>query len=478
MNAHPVIHWFRRDLRLQDNNALNGALDSGQPVLPVFILDDAILASDQVSAPRVKLLLAALRALDTALRDYGSRLIVRRGEPLRMLRALVTEFDVTALYFNADYTPLAERRDARMTAALDIPVFVFDDVLIHAPGQVLTQAGAPYNVFTPFKRSWWAQPKPEVQALAGGQFARLEDDVAGELPGLADLGLSTAVRVPDARPEVALSRLEAFVSGPIYDYVRDRNHLQINPFIETYSTTSALSCYLRLGMLSPRQAWEGGYNAYLNTSGEARKSAETWLSELGWRDFFTHILALFPQVDQQAFDAAYTALPYRTSAGELEAWKAGQTGFPVVDAAMRQLATLGWMHNRGRMIVASFFSKHLLLDWREGERHFMRCLIDGDPAVNNGNWQWVAGTGTDAQPFFRIFNPVAQSQKFDPTGEYIRHWVPELRDVPLAALHEPWRMAVTPNGYPPPLLDLAAGRERALLAFKHVKAAKTQSSSP
>lgn len=470
----PVIHWFRRDLRLQDNTALNEAIRTGQPVLPLFILDDSILGSDQLGVPRLKLMLAALAALDDDLRDLNTRLVIRRGEPAHVLKKLIDEFDASALFFNADYTPLARRRDEAVVHALDVPVHQYDDVLIHAPGEIRTQTGTPYKVYTPFRRTWWDLPKPAVQRRVSGDFARLTAEQAGALPDLHDLKLSTSVDVPDARSVAARHRLDAFVEGPIFDYATGRDPLQIDPFQDVTSTTSGLSCYLRLGMLSPRQAWEAGYEAYKSSHGSNRDGAETWLGELAWRDFFTHILAEFPHVDHSAFYEAYEVLPYRRAADELEAWKEGQTGFPVVDAAMRQLKTLGWMHNRARMIVSSFMAKHLLLDWREGERHFMIWLIDGDPAVNNGNWQWAAGTGTDAQPFFRIFNPVSQSKKYDRQGDYIRHWVPELRDVPTAKIHEPWKLDPPPKGYPPPMVDLDAGRERALKAFDRVKQRKAE----
>lgn len=469
MTTAPVIHWFRRDLRLHDNTSLNAARASGQPVLPVFVLDETFLASDQLGVPRLSLLLAALRALDDALRDYNARLLVRRGDPVTVLSQWVAEFGASSVYLNADYTPLAQRRDQAVRDALPVPVYGYDDVVLHPPGSVHTQTDTPYKVFTPFRRAWWLLPKPTVQPLAPGAFVTVSAEQAGGVPDLEDLSLSTPVDVPDARPEAALARLDGFTRGPIFDYATERDRLEANPFVDASRGTSAISCYLRLGMLSPRQAWAAGSAALDVADATKRQSVETWLSELAWRDFFTHVLAFFPHADHSAFNAAYEALPYRTAADELAAWQAGQTGFPVVDAAMRQLNTLGWMHNRARMIVASFLSKHLLLDWREGERTFMQRLIDGDPAVNNGNWQWAAGTGTDAQPFFRIFNPIAQSKKYDPHGNYIRTWVPELRDLPDRFIHVPWQTDSAPKTYPPPLLDLDAGRERALRAFEVVR---------
>jgi deoxyribodipyrimidine photo-lyase len=474
MTEAPVLHWFRRDLRLQDNTALNAALESGASVIGVFVLDDAILKSDNLGVPRLKLMLDALHALDTALRDHNSRLLMRRGQPERELKKLVSDFGVSAIYTNADYTPFAQRRDDRVAEAVGVPVHLYDDVVIHAPGQVMTQTGGPYSVYTPFKKNWWTLAKPLPRKLAKGTFKSLTASEAGSIPSLDNLHFKTTVEVPDARPEIALQRLDDFITGPIFDYADGRNRLEPDPFADATASTSALSAYLRLGMLSPRQAWAAGQRALKAAKGaEAKRGVETWLAQLAWRDFYLHVMAHFPHVVGHAFRPEYEALPYRRAPKDWAAWEDGQTGYPVVDAAMRQLHSLGWMHNRARMIVASFLTKHQLIDWRMGERHFMQWLIDGDPSNNNGGWQWAAGTGTDAQPFFRIFNPTSQSQKFDRDGAYIRHWLPELRDVPNDKIHEPWTYTARKLDYPPPIVDLAFGRERALDAFEKVKQHKS-----
>ncbi|MEZ4616263.1 MAG: deoxyribodipyrimidine photo-lyase [Caldilineaceae bacterium] len=274
---------------------------------------------------------------------------------------------------------------------------------------------------------------------------------------------------------VAKARLSDFVKGskaPIYDYAQNRN-------IPFDNATSQLSPYLRFGMISARLAALGAYTALENTSSaEKRKGAATWLNELIWRDFYITILAEFPHVRQGAFRAEYDAIGWINDQADFDAWSTGHTGYPFVDAAMRQLRTIGWMHNRARMVVASFLVKDLLIDWRWGERWFMQQLVDGDPAANNGGWQWSAGTGTDAAPYFRVFNPISQSEKFDAQGNYIRRWVPELEKVPNKFIHTPWKMPKTVqqsaecrigSDYPAPIVDHKNARERALAAYKAVK---------
>lgn len=474
MNDQPVIHWFRRDLRLADNLGLKAALESGSPVIPLFIFDPAILNSDRSSALRMAFLLKGLVALDDELRKHGSHLLVQRGDPENALRELVEQTQAQGLYFNKDYTPFARRRDKAIAQNLNISVSSFDDALLLAPGQVMTGADKPYTVYTPFKNHWRSLPKPDnpsQQVDSLGHFHNLDGLKDEGIPDLIDLGFALTIIIPKAGEIEARHRLEQFASHAIYEYASSRNRLTNDPFANQPAIGSSyLSPYFRFGMLSPRRAYWAARKAWVeNTNSAARESVETWLDELTWREFYMHIMAHFPHVATGNFRREYDSLEWYDSSADLQAWKDGLTGYPIVDAAMRQLKEIGWMPNRARMIVASFLTKDLLIDWREGEKYFMQWLIDGDPAANNGGWQWVAGTGTDAQPYFRIFNPVNQSEKFDPDGHYIRRWIPELKAVPDKYIHAPWTMDNPPPDYTPPIIDHAFARERALNAYKAVK---------
>jgi len=474
MTELTVIHWFRRDLRLTDNLALNAASGSGGRVVPLFIGDPALLNRPHLGVPRVAFMLKGLRALDSALREQGSRLLVRQGDPRRVLPALVDELKTQAVYFNRDYSPFARQRDDAVESLLQIPVYTYDDALLRAPGQVVKGDGKPYVVYTPFKVRWLALPAPLPPVLtpsASSVFHPLDRLPNSPVPDLADLGFNLVFEIPAAGEKIAQGQLDRFAAGPIYSYDTARNSLSADPFAAGSPVgTSGLSPYLRFGMLSPRQAYRAARDALETAPGEqARQSVITWINELIWREFYMHILYHFPHVDRGNFRSEYDALPWRHAPDDLQAWKEGQTGYPIIDAAMRQLTQTGWMPNRARMIVASFLTKDLLIHWQEGERHFMHWLIDGDLAANNGGWQWAAGTGTDAQPYFRIFHPVSQSQKYDPNGDYIRRWVPELGKVLAPFIHAPWQMASPPADYPRPIVDHASASVRTLAVFKSLK---------
>ena len=464
MTEAPVIHWFRRDLRLSDNTGLQAALDSSAPVVPLFIVDPALVASSRVGASRMSFLIEGLHALDEALQAHGTRLMIRQGEPAAVLRQVIETTEARAVYFNRDYTPFACRRDDELKDLLEIDVHAFDDVVLLPPGTVMKADGDPYVVYSPFMRQWKSIAKLGIVEGQRGQFYEVgapawwpETTWDGPLPPVSE--------------DAAQQRLRTFMEGPVLSYQDKRNLLSADPFQDF--DTSCLSPYLRLGLLSPRQAYWAARDAYeLSNENVERRSIETWINELIWREFYIHIMAHFPHVDRYSFRRQYDTLQWRDAPDEFKAWQEGQTGYPVVDAAMRQLKTIGWLPNRARMIVASFLTKDLLIDWREGERHFMQWLIDGDPAANNGGWQWTAGTGTDAQPYFRIFNPVTQSAKFDPSGAYIRRWVPELGDLPDRYIHRPWKMDTPPSSYPPPIVEHGEARERTLAAYKAVEPAK------
>ncbi len=480
----PIIHWFRRDLRLNDNLALHAAAQPDTLILPVFIFDPAIITSKHVGLPRLSFMLKALDSLDAALRKAGSRLWSGYGDPREILPKLVQVSGATAVYANRDYTPFAYKRDAEIEKRLSVPIHFYDDALLLPPGSVMKDSGDPYTVFTPFKRKWLTLPKATmVSTPAKDKFLKAEivsrcrvesSDIRFQspldlIPSLTDFGHTSTIEVPEASKQEATKRLDDFLAKRIYDYSEGRNELAARSTDDTYMGSSFLSPYFRFGMLSPRQAYWGAREAYTATRKEnQREAVETWVSELVWREFYMHILHHFPYVAKGSFRQQYDKLEWRYAVDDLAAWKAGMTGFPVVDAAMRQLRTMGWMPNRARMIVASFLAKDLLIDWREGERHFMDWLIDGDPAANNGGWQWSAGTGTDAQPYFRIFNPVSQSEKFDPDGIYIRRWIPELRDVPSQHIHAPWKMNLPPISYPSPIVERTIARERVMAAFKAI----------
>jgi deoxyribodipyrimidine photo-lyase len=463
-----AIWWLRRDLRLDDNPALGAALNHGKQILPVWILDPALLDSPYVGEKRLSFLWAGLRALDHDLRERGSRLVVRRGDPATELRRLQTESGADAVFAVEDYSPYAYRRDQRVRQM--VPLQVAGSTAIHPPGTITKQDGDPYVVYSPFMRSWKALRPPEEEDLlsAPDKIETPVDIASVEIPG-------KPARPEDnpfpAGPAAARARLAAFLEQDIYQYDTGRNQLDI-------AGTSRLSPYLRFGMLSPRRAAAATGRAWASAADkQARKSAETFLNELIWRDFYIHILAHFPHVRSSSFRRKYDDLAWENNEDQFTAWCTGETGYPVVDAAMRQLRAQGWMHNRARMIVASFLTKDLLIDWRWGERWFMQHLVDGDPAANNGGWQWAAGTGTDAAPYFRIFNPVSQGRKHDPDGEFVRRWLPELQAVPDNFIHNPWEMpadtqagagCIIGEDYPAPIVDHREARERTLSAYKAV----------
>lgn len=467
-----AIWWVRRDLRLTDNQALAAALGHADEVIPVFILDPTLLASTYVGSKRMAFLLEGLRRLDSGLRACGSRLILREGDPREELAALRAETGTSVVFAEEDISPYARHRDARV--AKDLPLHLVSGLTVHPAGAVLKADGTPFTVFTPFSRAWKALPLPGAREVlaAPDQIPTPSGLSSQSLP--TEPVLSADVSFSPGESE-ALRRLRSFVDGdspPIYDYAEGRNRLDM-------VGTSGLSPYLRFGMISARQVIVAALAAIDAAPNDpARKGSETWLNELIWREFYIAILYHFPRVRRNSFRPEYDKIRWENDEDAFLAWCEGRTGYPVVDAAMRQLAQTGWMHNRARMIVASFLVKDLLIDWRWGERWFMQHLVDGDPAANNGGWQWTAGTGTDAAPYFRIFNPALQGQKYDPQGTYVRLWVPELAHVPDRFIHRPWTMDLESQreagcyigpDYPAPIVDRAWARTRALAAYDQAK---------
>lgn len=457
-----VIWWIRRDLRLFDNPALHLAQQQGERIIPLFILDPALQNSPTVGERRKSFLHEGLAVLDQQLRAIGSQLIIRAGRPFEVLPAIFQESQASLVVAQMDVSPYAQERDKLLSQLL--PIQWTAGVGIRPVELVLKDDNQPYTVFTPYKKKWFSYPPLSKNDLhpAPTQLAP---------PGLSNLlpiVTQTSALFPAGEP-TGRGRLTQFVRSQLLAYADQRDFVDLDG-------TSSLSPYLRFGMVSPREAAVLALEAQAAAESEpSRKGAETWLSELIWREFYLQILFHFPHVQRGAFRPEYNAIPWRNDPAEFEAWCQGQTGYPIVDAGMRQLNQTGWMHNRARMITASFLVKDLLINWQWGEKYFMQQLFDGDPASNNGGWQWTAGTGTDAAPYFRIFNPVSQSLKFDPHGNYIRQWMPELARLPGKYIHAPWEAppavqqsagCVVGQNYPRPVVDHSQARERVLAAYK------------
>lgn len=462
-----TVLWFRRDLRLHDHPALTAALETG-PVAPLFVIDPPLVRGRWASPNRTAFLLATLHKLDAALRERGARLHIRLGNPTREVPRFAREAGAERVIVTRDYTPYARRRDAAVARALEALGIAFHarrGLLVHEPEEIRNATGKPIAVFTPFYRVWRTLPlRPVHPSPAHIPGAPGLDP--GEIPTPASLGLPPPVdALPAAGETAARARFQRFLAGPICAYAETRDRLDLQG-------TSRISQDLHLGLLSPLEVVTRARTLGCDTA--------KFVAEVAWREFYHHILWHHPRVLREPFQAAFRSLPWRNAPAHFTAWATGQTGYPLVDAAMRELAATGYLHNRARMVVASFLAKDLLLDWRLGETHFMRHLVDGDVANNDGGWQWAASVGTDAQPYFRIFNPVIQSKKFDPEGAYIRRWVPELRRVPESYLHEPWTMpqpvqeaahCVIGRDYPPPIVDHTLARQQAITTYERARQA-------
>jgi deoxyribodipyrimidine photo-lyase len=422
------LFWFRRDLRLNDNTGFFYALQQEKNVLPIFIFDKNILDKlEEKADARVEFIHEQVTKLSAELEGKGSSLLVKYGEPEAIFKSLLAEYELESVYTNRDYEPYAKSRDTAIENLLEekgVPFFTFKDQLIFEPGEILNGSGEFYKVFTPFSRVWLEKyNKTNFSPLDELNWENLFQSDSFPIPSLPDMGFQhSEITIPSKTADEEL----------ISHYDEKRNFPAVKG-------TSRLGIHLRFGTISIRKL--------ANTAASLNA---TFLNELIWREFYMFILAYNPAVVDRAFKPAYDQIPWRNNEMEFEAWCKGLTGYPIVDAGMRELNETGFMHNRVRMIVASFLTKHLLIDWRWGEAYFAKKLLDFELASNNGGWQWAAGTGTDAQPYFRVFNPTSQTEKFDKDLKYIKKWIPEFQT----------------KKYPEPIVDHKFARQRAIDTYK------------
>lgn len=469
--SRTLLVWFREDLRLQDNPALAHAVAHADRVIPVYLHTPQEAGHWQAGAASRWWLHHSLRALEQRLRRAGAGLVIRRGEAsLALLQALARECAADGVVWNRLYTPWASARDAHIRAALSTggtPVRRFHAGLLFEPEAIHKDDGTPYRVFSAFWKRCRAQMQYHALPAAPARIpcadlpAGLTVKQLGLLPRTRwDQGLAARWAPGEAG---ACARADAFLDAGLADYARQRD-------LPAVTGTSQLSPHLHFGEISPRTLMDRALQQ-LDAAGDpqARESVTRFMAELGWREFAAHILFHFPASSDTALDPRFEHFPWAADAAELlDCWRHGRTGFPIVDAGMRELWHTGWMHNRVRMLAGSFLVKNLQLHWLHGARWFWDTLVDADLASNSLGWQWVAGCGTDAAPYFRIFNPVLQGRKFDPQGEYVRRWVPELQDLAARHVHAPW-LAGGRAGYPPPLVDLQQSRARALAAYRSLR---------
>jgi deoxyribodipyrimidine photo-lyase len=473
----PIVVWFRNDLRLADHPALTAAAGAGASILPLYILDDATPGRFRPGGASRWWLNGSLAALDADLKARGGSLCLRRGKSPEILAALLAETGASAVHVirgHEPWEPTLQRTVTKACRESGADFRTFDGRLLFEPEAILTGDGKRYRVFTPFWKACIAAgapraplPAPKRLRFAEAKSERLENlKLSPSRPDWAG-GLRETWRPGEAQ---AQARLGNFIDRHLADYAEDRSRLDVD-------ATSRLSPHLHFGEVSPNQAWHAVVHA---ASGNAHleRGAEAYLRELGWREFSYHLLHHFPSMPSEPLRPEFADFPWREDSAALVTWRKGATGYPIVDAAMRELWHTGFMPNRARMIVASFLVKHLLVPWQAGADWFLDTLVDADLANNSASWQWVAGCGTDAAPYFRIFNPVLQGAKFDPAGDYVRRWIPELWRLPAADIHAPWEappLALAEAGvelgktYPRPIVDHAKARARALAAFATIR---------
>ncbi|WP_185696501.1 cryptochrome/photolyase family protein [Streptococcus minor] len=460
------VVWFRRDLRMTDHKALAKAIAARQPILCFFHLNEKQLSSSPT--PNQSAFLASLMHFQEELKKKNIELHLVYGELLSSLEKLYCDLpDWTDVYFNYDESGFGRKRDqaaATFFREKGIAIHAYQDHYLHGSQEVLNQTGQSYKVFTPYYKSWIQLPKETPISIELSQATWLSMKTSSQvLHQIKHLWDGTSLHYPGT--EQALAVLADFVSSSLAEYDKMRDFPAKNG-------TSRLSSYLRSGEISIRQVYHAVSQAS-TSQGQA-----TFIKELAWRDFYNMIYVCHPEQKERSIQPAFDLVEWENRPADLEAWKKGQTGYPIIDAAMRQLSQTGWMHNRLRMIVASFLTKDLLIDWRLGEKHFQEMLIDYDAASNIGGWQWAASTGTDAVPYFRIFNPVTQSQRFDPQGDFIKTYLPELRSLPAKHIHQPWKLPKNLDeeldfelgrDYPKPIVDHSLQRKRAIAKYEWAK---------
>ncbi|WP_367197456.1 deoxyribodipyrimidine photo-lyase [Amorphus sp. 3PC139-8] len=475
-----MIVWFRDDLRLADNPALTAAAETGAPVIPLYMDEIGSDTRRPMGGAARWWLHGALKSLADDLHRLGGRLILRRGSSDSVV-ALAREVGAQAVFWNRRYHPSAREQDADLKSALErdgVQATDFNGALIAEPGTVTTNDGGFYKVYTPFARALHAK-FPEISPL------KVPKRLAAPVAWPDSLALDD-LKLRPTKPDWAGGLRETWTPGEaeadaVLDRFLDKNLTRYKPERDfaANDVTSRLSPYLRFGEISPRTVW-ARTDAAVATAGNdaARASAEKFQSEVLWREFAYNLLYHLPPIERENVQSSFDDFPWANDNAAIQAWQAGQTGYPIVDAGMRQLWQTGWLHNRVRMVVASFLTKDLLVDWRVGEAWFWDTLVDADPANNPASWQWVAGSGADAAPYFRIFNPVLQGKKFDPDGTYVRTFVPEIANLPDAYIHEPWRApenalkkagVVLGETYPKPIVDHGRARKRALAAYENIK---------
>jgi deoxyribodipyrimidine photo-lyase len=444
--------WIRRDFRLFDHHALTMAAKTSKKIIACFIFDPTILNGLSKNDPRISFIMDCLKEIDAEIRTYGSKLIIRYGQPIVQLQEIITEYHVNALFYNRDYEPYAQQRDQMIDRRLTIPVHSFKDAVIFEKDEIKSKAGGYYTVFTPYKNAWLsAFRSPQKFTVSVFNFA-----VVNEESGIHQNQWFDRLGFNSVNCRMKGGRIPALAA--LHQFKKNILNYNVNRDYPSRNATSQLSPYLRFGCISIRELVQ--FSCEFSGDGPM-----VWLSELIWRDFYQMICHTHPNCHNVSIKPEYDNIQWRGTSAHFEAWSKGQTGVPIIDAAMRELNTTGLMHNRCRMIVASFLCKTLLVNWRLGEAYFAKKLLDFDFASNNGGWAWASSSGCDAQPYFRIFNPYLQSKKFDPAGDYIRKYCPELAHLNVSQIHDPPFV----KGYPLPIVNYSDNRKKALEMYAVVK---------